>query len=149
LEDFEENIDIEKYYFINDYHHIWEELNKQVVDQQLISQFQDSSNTINLMAEQNRHFVSIFNTKSQKVIYSTDNLHDVLGMSCSNDDYKNRPVYFWLKNSGPKQAWYLMQLSMLFKNEIKDKLKNQKTERSLHWYHHNTKHNYSIVQISL
>ena len=135
----EENyqIDLDKYYFFNDYLSLWGEMNKPIADDFAPIQFEDSARMMNLMAKANRHFISVFNTKTQKVVFNTNNIEDILGFKCSIESYQKNPVYYWLTASPVKQSWYLMQLSLFFKNTVKKELQKTNKTPSLKWYHHN------------
>lgn len=123
--------------FHQEYVEIWKEMNKKSSDEPLVKKYEELSSMIGQYAKLNNQFVSIFNTKSQRVLYMSDNYLNILGYNCTIDEYKRWSTLYWMRDLPFAQSWFFMQMSLFFKNTVQDKLKKAGEGKSLTWYMHN------------
>jgi DNA-binding CsgD family transcriptional regulator len=134
-EDLEENLPV----FYNDYVAVWQEVHKKVPDDSVNAKYEEISKTLGQFAELNNQFISIFNTKTQKVLYLSTNYLDIMGYNCSEEDYKKYSTLYWMRDMPLNQSWFFMQMSLFFKNTVQPLLKANTSSKSLKWYMHNFK----------
>jgi DNA-binding CsgD family transcriptional regulator len=134
--------------FHNEYVKIWEDVNKKSNDEPLVKKYEELSTMIGEYAKLNNQFVSIFNTKSQRVMYMSDNYLDVLGYACTEEDYKRWSTFYWMRDLPFAQSWFFMQMSLFFKSTVQPELKKAGNSKSLTWYMHNfrLKHSRGVVK---
>ncbi len=125
--------------FYEDYLKIWAELNSKESDIEIVEKYEAISKIMGQYAKLNNQFISIFNTKSQKVLYMSDNYLKILDFNCSEEEYKKWSTVYWLRNLPLEQSWFFMQMSIFYKLSVQPKNKKEKINRSLDWYMHNFK----------
>jgi DNA-binding CsgD family transcriptional regulator len=125
--------------FHKEYVDIWKDLNNKFNDETITQKYQELSALMGDFAKLNKQFISIFNTKSQKVLYMSDNYLDVLGYNCTEEEYKKWSTLYWMRDLPFAQSWFFMQMSLFFKNTVQVKLKTASHAKSLNWYMHNFK----------
>jgi DNA-binding CsgD family transcriptional regulator len=123
--------------FNGDYAEAWKEINKTNTDDKLIEKYIELSHLMGQYAKLNNQFISIFNTKTQRVLYTSENYLDVMGYTCSNEQYKKWSVYYWMRDLPFAQSWFFMQMTIFFKNTVQKKIKEAAEKKSLTWYMHN------------
>jgi DNA-binding CsgD family transcriptional regulator len=118
----------------------WSEVNKDTNDEEITKKYETLSKTLGMYANLNNQFISIFNTKSQKVMYMSKNYLEVLGYSCTEEDYKKYSVLYWMRDLPFLQKWFFLQMTLFFKKTVQPQLKMAKDKNpSLSWYMHNYK----------
>ncbi len=123
----------------NKFAKIWQENIEFYSEQKLNSKYEKLSQIFGDFATINNHFISIFNTKSQRVLFMNDNLKEVLGYSCSTDDYKKWSSVYWLRDMPYQQSWFFILQSWFYRKTIQPILKNAGSEANMNWFLHNLK----------
>jgi DNA-binding CsgD family transcriptional regulator len=126
-------------FFHDDYVAIWQELNQKNNDETVSDKYLGMSNMIGEFAKLNNQFISIFNTKSQRVLYLSENYLEVLGYNCSPDDYKKYSTLYWMRDLPLEQSWFFMQMTLFYKNTAQKLIAKASSNRSISWYMHNFK----------
>jgi DNA-binding CsgD family transcriptional regulator len=125
--------------FHEEYVGIWKEMNETHQEEAINQKYQELTKIMGQYAALNNQFISIFNTKSQRVLYMSDNYLDVMGYKCSEEDYKRWSTVYWMRDLPFQQSWFFMQMTLFFKNTVQKKLKEAGESKSLSWYMHNFK----------
>ena len=123
--------------FHDEYVALWKEVNKKNADEAVNTKYTELSKLLGQYASINNQFISIFNTKNQRVLYMSDNYLSVMGYSCSEEDYKRWSTVYWMRDLPLAQSWFFMQMTLFFKNTVQEKLRHSKGQQSLTWYMHN------------
>ena len=123
--------------FHEDYVALWQEVNKKTDDEPISQKYIELSKLIGEYAKINNQFISIFNTKTQRVLYLSENYLDVMGYGCTTEEYKRWSTIYWMRDLPFAQSWFFMQMSLFFKNTVQPKLKAAGEKKSLSWYMHN------------
>ncbi len=123
--------------FHDEYVSLWQEVNHKTSDEHINIKYQELSKLMGQYASLNNQFISIFNTKSQRVLYMSDNYLDVMGYKCSEEDYKRWSTIYWMRDLPLTQSWFFMQMTLFFKNTVQPKLREAGQGKSLSWYMHN------------
>ncbi len=124
-------------YFHGDYAEAWKEINKENKDEKLSEKYVELSKLMGQYAKLNNQFISIFNTKTQRVLFTSENYLDVMGYTCTNEQYKRWSVFYWMRDLPVAQSWFFMQMTLFFKNTVQKILKDAGESKSLTWYMHN------------
>ncbi len=127
----------ENFYFLDDYYQLWKEGNNKINDAEVNAKYAKDASILNQIADLNGHFLTIFNTKRQQILFLSDNPHKVLGQGVSKEYYEKNPVLFWLKSTPIKQSWFLMQLSLFYQSKVQNRLKKAGKNATVRWYFHN------------
>jgi DNA-binding CsgD family transcriptional regulator len=127
----------EQPFFHGDYAEAWKEINKSNKDDKLSEKYLELSKLMGQYAKLNNQFISIFNTKSQRVLYTSENYLDVMGYTCTDEQYKRWSVFYWMRDLPVAQSWFFMQMTLFFKNTVQPLLKKAGDKKSLTWYMHN------------
>ncbi|GAB3960053.1 hypothetical protein GCM10028805_57280 [Spirosoma harenae] len=112
-------------------------MNQTTADEPINTKYAELSKIMGQYAALNNQFISIFNTKAQRVLYMSDNYLNVMGYSCTEDDYKRWSVVYWMRDLPLAQSWFFMQMTLFFKNTVQKKLCDAAEHKSLSWYMHN------------
>lgn len=123
--------------FHEDYVAQWREMNQKTNDESINQKYAELSRLMGDYAALNNQFISIFNTKSQRVLYMSENYLDVMGYTCTDEEYKKWSTFYWMRDLPLAQSWFFMQMTLFFKNIVQPKLKNAGDSKSLNWYMHN------------
>jgi DNA-binding CsgD family transcriptional regulator len=129
--------DIPEQFFHGDFASAWKEINKANIDEKLSDKYIELSKLMGQYAKLNNQFISIFNTKSQKVLFTSENYLDVMGYTCTDEQYKRWSVFYWMRDLPISQSWFFMQMTLFFKNTVQPLLKKANDKKSLTWYMHN------------
>jgi DNA-binding CsgD family transcriptional regulator len=124
-------------FFHGDYAEAWKDINKENIDDKLSVKYEELSKLMGQYAKLNNQFISIFNTKTQRVLYTSENYLDVMGYACTDEQYKKWSVYFWMRDLPVAQSWFFMQMTLFFKTTVQKLLKEAGDKKSLTWYMHN------------
>jgi DNA-binding CsgD family transcriptional regulator len=135
LEDFSDDVPV----FYNDYVALWQSVNQKIPEEDQNSKYESLSEVFSQYAALNKQFISIFNTKTQQVEFMSENYLEVLGYTCTTEEYKKYSTLYWMRDMPLKQSWFFMQMSLFFRNTVQDLLKNAAGEPSIKWYLHNFK----------
>lgn len=125
--------------FYDDFLELWQEINGKQKNENWKEKYTLSCDLLNQSAIHNNHFVTIFDTLKQKIAFLSDNIKHVLGEEFSKDYYEKHPVLFWLYNAHVSQVWFLMKISLFFRNKLQKKFSEDPKNTSLIWYFHNIK----------
>jgi DNA-binding CsgD family transcriptional regulator len=123
--------------FHEDYVALWNEMNKQTADEAINAKYMELSKVMAQYASLNNQFISFFNTKSQRVLFMSDNYLDVMGYRCTEEEYKRWSTIYWMRDLPIAQSWFFMQMTLFFKTTVQPRLKAAKEKKSLTWYMHN------------
>ncbi len=123
--------------FHDDFAALWSEMNKQTVDEPINTKYLELSKLLGQYASLNNQFISIFNTKTQRVLYLSNNYLDIMGYGCTEEEYKRWSTVYWMRDLPLAQSWFFMQMTLFFKNTVQPKLKKAGNAKSLSWYMHN------------
>lgn len=132
-----DNLLFEELFFHQDYVQVWQELNQKADDESINVKYVEVSRLLGQYAALNNQFISIFNTKSQRVLYMSENYLDVMGYGCTEEEYKRWSTFYWMRDLPFAQSWFFMQMTLFFKNTVQAKLKAAQSKKSLTWYMHN------------
>ena len=124
-------------FFHEEYIQIWKEVNQKTSEGPINAKYEELSKLMGQYAALNHQFISIFNTKSQQVLYMSDNYLDVMGYRCTEAEYKRWSTLYWMRDLPVAQSWFFMQMTLFFKNTVQKKLKVAQEQKSLTWYMHN------------
>ena len=124
-------------FFHQDYVQHWKELNQKTSDEPINAKYAELSKLLGQYATLNNQFISIFNTKNQRVLYMSDNYLNVMGYKCTEEEYKKWSTVYWMRDLPLAQSWFFMQMTLFFKNTVQQKLREAKDQKSLTWYMHN------------
>jgi DNA-binding CsgD family transcriptional regulator len=116
---------------------LWNEVNYQNNDESINTKYIELSKLLGEYAKLNNQFISIFNTKTQKVLFLSDNYLDVMGYGCTEEQYKRWSTIYWMRDLPLSQSWFFVQMTTFFKNIVQPKLREAKEKKSLTWYMHN------------
>jgi DNA-binding CsgD family transcriptional regulator len=125
------------FYFHQDYVQLWKDINQNATDETINKKYEELSKLMGQYAALNNQFISIFNTKSQRVLYMSQNYLDVMGYKCSEEEYKRWSTLYWMRDLPMAQSWFFMQMTLFFKNTVQPKLHKAQDQKSLTWYMHN------------
>ncbi len=123
--------------FHQDYVKMWQDMNGRTADEPINAKYEELSELLGQYATLNNQFISIFNTKSQRVLYMSENYLDVMGYTCTEEEYKRWSTLYWMRDLPFSQSWFFMQMTLFFKNIVQPLLKIAKEAKSLSWYMHN------------
>lgn len=123
--------------FHQDYVQMWQEMSPRVWDESISTNYSELSKLLGQYAALNNQFVSIFNTKTQRVLYMSPNYSEVLGYTCTEEEYKRWSTLYWMRDLPLAQSWFFMQMTIFFKNTVQPKLRVAREKKSLTWYLHN------------
>ena len=123
--------------FHQDYVQMWQDMNLRTAEEPINAKYEELSKLLGQYAALNNQFISIFNTKSQRVLYMSPNYLDVMGYTCTEEEYKRWSTLYWMRDLPFSQSWFFMQMTIFFKNTVQPLLKNAKEAKSLSWYMHN------------
>jgi DNA-binding CsgD family transcriptional regulator len=123
--------------FHQDYVQFWQDMNQRTAEEPINTKYEELSKLLGQYAALNNQFISIFNTKSQRVLYMSQNYLDVMGYTCTEDEYKRWSTLYWMRDLPFAQSWFFMQMTMFFKNTVQPLLKTAQNTKSLSWYMHN------------
>ena len=132
-----EKLPIDELPFHQDYVQMWQDMSPRIWDESISTNYSELSKLLGQYATLNNQFISIFNTKTQRVLYMSPNYLDVLGYTCTEDEYKRWSTLYWMRDLPLAQSWFFMQMTLFFKNTVQDKLKEAQDKKSLTWYIHN------------
>jgi DNA-binding CsgD family transcriptional regulator len=128
---------IEQLPFYEDFVSMWKDMNKRIDEDLINLKYEETSKILGQYAKINNQFICIYNTKSQRILYLSDNYLDVLGYKCSEEDYKKYSALYWMRDLPLSQSWFMMQMTLFFKNTVQPMLKLAGENKSLKWYLHN------------
>jgi len=123
--------------FHQDYVQMWQDMNQGVWDESISTNYSGLSKLLGQYAALNNQIISIFNTKTQRVLYMSPNYLKVLGYTCTEEDYKRWATLYWMRDLPLAQSWFFMQMTLFFKNTVQPKLKAAQEKKALTWYIHN------------
>lgn len=123
--------------FYQDYVQIWQDMNQLGWDESTTTHYSKLSKLVGQYAALNNQIISIFNTKTQGVMYMSPNYLEVLGYTCIEEDYKRWATLYWMRDLPPAQSWFFMQMTLFFKDTVQPKLQVAQEKKSLTWYMHN------------
>jgi DNA-binding CsgD family transcriptional regulator/PAS domain-containing protein len=123
--------------FHHDYVQLWQEMNQRTDEAPINAKYEELSKLLGQYATLNNQFISIFNTKSQRVLYMNENYLDVMGYTCTEEEYKRWATLYWMRDLPFAQSWFFMQMTLFFKNTVQPLLKTAQKAKSLSWYIHN------------
>jgi DNA-binding CsgD family transcriptional regulator len=81
--------------------------------------------------------ISVYNMKTQQVLYMSNNYHSISGYTCTLEEYQKWSSVFFLRDLPIAQSWFIIQVSLWFKTTIQSKIKKHKGVKSLVLYLHN------------
>jgi DNA-binding CsgD family transcriptional regulator len=128
---------LEEPYFHGDYAKAWQEINDGNDGEKINKKYAELSQLMGQYAKLNNQFISIFNTKTQRVLFTSENYLDVMGYTCTNEQYKRWSVFYWMRDLPISQSWFFMQMTLFFKNTVQKLLKDAGEKKSITWYMHN------------
>jgi DNA-binding CsgD family transcriptional regulator len=128
---------INELHFHGDFAQVWAEINSQNDASKLDAKYKELSVLMGQYAKLNNQFISIFNTKTQRVLFTSENYLDVMGYTCTSEQYKRWSVLYWMRDLPVAQSWFFMQMTLFFKNTVQKTLKTGGDQRSIIWYMHN------------
>lgn len=127
--------------FYDDFIELWQEINGKQKSENWDEKYNLSSQLLNQSAIHNNQFVTIYDTLKQEIVFLSDNIRKVLGQNFSSEYYQYHPVLFWVRNGHPKQVWFLMKLSLFFRNKLQSIFRKDPQNSTAVWYFHNLKFN--------
>jgi DNA-binding CsgD family transcriptional regulator len=67
----------------------------------------------------------------------SENYLDVMGYSCTEEEYKRWSTFYWMRDLPMAQSWFFMQMTLFFKQTVQPLLHKAQGNQSLTWYMHN------------
>jgi DNA-binding CsgD family transcriptional regulator len=119
------------------YLELWKDITSKTEDVNTIAHQEESSKLLGHYASINNQIITVYNMKSQKVLYVSDTYHTVSGYNCSIDEYKKWSSVFFLRDLPLAQSWFIIQTSIWFKTKMQSKIKKYTGKKSLQLYLHN------------
>jgi DNA-binding CsgD family transcriptional regulator len=129
--------------FYDDFLDLWQEINGKQKSENWEEKYTHSCQLLNQSAIHNNQFVTIFDTLKQEIVFLSDNIKKVLGENFSQEYYQYHPVLFWVKNGHFKQVWFIMKLSLFFRNKLQKIFAQDPQNSNAVWYFHNVRFNNS------
>jgi DNA-binding CsgD family transcriptional regulator len=121
----------------SDYLDMWREITPQIEDENINHKYEQISQVLGQYAAMNNQIITVYNMKSQKVLYISDTYHSVSGYNCSIEDYKKWSSVYFLRDLPVAQSWFIIQTSLWFKTSIQSKIRKFGGQKSLQLYLHN------------
>jgi DNA-binding CsgD family transcriptional regulator len=89
----------------------------------------------------NGQLLTIYNQRTHKVIYLSENFNEFLGFDVSMDKYKKWSLFYWLRDLPNEQRKLFFQMSIFFTTKLRKHFKQTKNteKKSLKYYIHNLK----------
>lgn len=119
----------------NEFVNIWEQSDELVSEEKYIEQ----SRALGEFAMLNNQFIAVFNSKKQRIIYLSKNFLDVLGYTCTEEEYKRWSSFYWMRDLPLEQSWFFLKMSLFFRNTVQPILKESNEKKVLNWCIHNFK----------
>lgn len=98
---------------------------------------QETSKVLGQYAALNNQMITIYNMKSQKVLYMSDNYHSVSGYTCTLEEYQKWSSVYFLRDLPLVQSWFIIQTTLWFKKVAQPQIKQFEGVRSIQLYLHN------------
>lgn len=98
---------------------------------------QETSKVLGQYAALNKQMITIYNMKSQKVLYMSDNYHSVSGYTCTLEEYQKWSSVYFLRDLPLVQSWFIIQTTLWFKKVAQPRIKQFEGAKSIQLYLHN------------
>jgi len=98
---------------------------------------QETSKVLGQYAELNKQMITIYNMKSQKVLYMSDNYHSVSGYTCTLEEYQKWSSVYFLRDLPLAQSWFIIQTTIWFKKVAQRQIQQFEGTKSIQLYLHN------------
>lgn len=121
----------------NDYLNLWKEITPQIEDENINRKYEQISQVLGQYAALNNQIITVYNMKTQQVLYISNTYHSVSGYDCSMEEYKKWSSVYFLRDLPLAQSWFIIQTSLWFKTNVQPKIKKMGAEKSLKMYLHN------------
>ncbi len=121
----------------NDYLDMWRGITPQIEDENINSKYGRISQVLGNYAVLNNQMISVYNMKSQEVLFMSKNYHSISGYACSIEEYQKWSSVFFLRDLPIVQSWFIIQISLWFKTHIQSKIKKFQGQKNLTLYLHN------------
>jgi DNA-binding CsgD family transcriptional regulator len=120
---------------------LWQKANEASDGLNLEEKYSNMSHILGEYALMNGQLLTIYNHRTHKVIYLSENFNDFLGFDISMEKYKKWSIFYWLRDLPNDQRKFIFHMSVFFTTTLKKYFKlSKKTEkRSLKYYIHNFK----------
>ena len=121
----------------SDYLEMWRGITPQVEDENINLKYEQISQILGQYAALNNQIITVYNMKSQKVLYVSDSYHSISGYNCSIEEYKKKSSFYFLRDLSLAQSWFIIQTSLWFKTVVQSKIKKFEGKKSIQLYLHN------------
>ena len=101
----------------NDYLELWKNI-ADTIEQDQEETYQATSKVLGQYAALNKQMITIYNMKSQKVLYMSDNYHSVSGYTCTLEEYQKWSSVYFLRDLPLVQSWFIIQTTLWFKKNL-------------------------------
>lgn len=98
---------------------------------------QETSKVLGQYAALNKQMITIYNMRSQKVLYMSDNYHSVSGYTCTLEEYQKWSSVYFLRDLPLAQSWFVLQTSLWFKKVAQRQIRQFEGTKSIQLYLHN------------
>ena len=98
---------------------------------------QETSKVMGQYAALNKQMITIYNMKSQKVLYMSDNYHSVSGYTCTLEEYQKWSSVYFLRDLPLAQSWFIIQTTIWFKKVAQRQIQQFEGTKSIQLYLHN------------
>lgn len=98
---------------------------------------QETSKVLGQYAALNKQMITIYNMKSQKVLYMSDNYHSVSGYTCTLEEYQKWSSVYFLRDLPLAQSWFIIQATIWFKKVAQRQIQQFEGTKSIQLYLHN------------
>jgi DNA-binding CsgD family transcriptional regulator len=125
--------EIPKYH--NEFIKLWEATEEHISE----IKYAEQSKALGEYAMLNNQFIAVFNLKSQKIIYLSNNYLEIAGYSCSEEDYKRWSSLYWMRDLPIEQSWFFLKKTLFYRNTLQPIVNKSDDKPVFNWYVHNYK----------
>jgi DNA-binding CsgD family transcriptional regulator len=125
--------------FHDEFAKIWGEVNQNVIDGDINLKYEEMSKVLAQFAVLNKQYISIFNTRSQKILFHSGNYQEILGYNVKEEDYKRWSALYWMRDMPLEQSWFFVQMSLFYKKTMQPLIKAANGLGTMEWCIHNFK----------
>lgn len=125
--------------FHDEFAKIWQEVNHSVVDAPANAKYEEMTKLLGHFAAMNKQFISIFNTKSQRILFHSGNYSDILGYTVKDEDYRRWSALYWMRDMPIEQSWFFVQMSQFYRKTMQPLIKAAGGSGTMDWCIHNFK----------
>ncbi|TDB59125.1 response regulator transcription factor [Arundinibacter roseus] len=120
----------------SDYLDLWKNITD-TPEEDKVHTYEESSKVLGQYAALNKQMITIYNMKTQKVLYMSSNYHSVSGYTCTLEEYQKWSSFYFLRDLPLVQSWFIMQTTLWFKKVAQPRIRKFEGAKSIQLYLHN------------